>query len=383
MAEDDTNPGSNEQSPSAYSIGSDFDSQKYPIKEDSNLTSLPYVRASDEYANKKKAFLSFMHVPSQTQIYFKAFITTFTETYNSDWTAENVYGRADPIYLFRNTTRKITLGFEVLAESKSEAYQNLGRVQKLLQFLYPNYTTLTDPVTGQNDAFAQTISQSPLVRLKIMNLLHNQASEQNAGDYNDYVITGSSAGKGISTGASNGVLGAIDNITVNHNLENSDYGVFKGGEGIILPKIIDVNVAFSPIHEHPVGWRPNPTGDSGSPFLTPIFPYGVNLEANEPPETDTGANAIAGAPSEPKSEDSETGSYDDEEAPPRVDVDPPNQAALDDPYAASDSTTGEQYIAYGDDPYATSDVSAAADQAYIDSITSPTCDPALDPGCGG
>ena len=97
---------------------------------------LPYKRGSDALANGRGQLISFMHVPSQTKIYFKAFITNYNETYNSDWTSEVVYGRADPIYLFKQTQRKIALSFKVPAASEGEAFDNLGRVQKLIQEVY-------------------------------------------------------------------------------------------------------------------------------------------------------------------------------------------------------------------------------------------------------
>ena len=100
-------------------------------------------------------------------IYFKAFITTFTEAYASDWITEEIYGRADPIPIFKNTRRKITLGFKVPAVTTGEAYENLGKAQKLMQFLYPTY------IQQEPDAVSQTISRSPMVRIKFMNLLRN------------------------------------------------------------------------------------------------------------------------------------------------------------------------------------------------------------------
>ena len=60
-----------------------------------------FVDGSDAYANNRKLFISFHHVPTGKDVFFKAFITAFNETYNSDWSSESVYGRADPIYLFK------------------------------------------------------------------------------------------------------------------------------------------------------------------------------------------------------------------------------------------------------------------------------------------
>ena len=47
----------------------------------------PLVDGSDALANKGLV-IGFHHVPSSTEVYFKAFITAFNETYSSDWNSE-------------------------------------------------------------------------------------------------------------------------------------------------------------------------------------------------------------------------------------------------------------------------------------------------------
>tara|TARA_Y100000296_G_scaffold83530_1_gene114588 strand:- start:813 stop:1868 length:1056 start_codon:yes stop_codon:yes gene_type:complete len=290
---------------------SDFDSQKFET--DSNVGTL--AKGTDGYANHRGAYISFQHVPSKRSVKFKAFITAFNESYNSDWATETVFGRVDPIYLFKSTTRKITLGFKLPAESASEAFENLGRIQKLLQFLYPNYTVLDDPLGEQSGVFAQTISQSPMIRLKVMNLLADATTAMDVptdpvrgkglGDFDYY--TGGGPGLGIVGG---GLLGVIDNVTVNHNLEGND-GVLHASDGVILPKLIDVNLNFSPIHEHPIGWSDrkelykdkNVSITQVSQPLNALFPYAINLldghptngiEVNITPEGIAASQAISG-----------------------------------------------------------------------------------------
>ena len=273
MAEDKKKPLPTYKIASGHArLDDDFNAQKYtdnpfggPLRSplDGKLHPQYYVKGSDAYANHKDMVIGFEHVPSQTFVSFKAFITNFQETYNSDWTSETVYGRIDPIYLFKNTTRDISLAFKVPAESESEAFENLGRVQKLIQFLYPNYTTLIDPNTGQPDVFANTISQSPLVRLKVMNLLTDTSGRPSS------TYKGAVEHKG-PLGGSRGLLGAIQNISINHGLEG-DQGVFNEGRGVVLPKLIEVTLSFRPIHEGPLGWKKRNS-------LNPRFPYGADLD---------------------------------------------------------------------------------------------------------
>ena len=244
-----------------------------------------YSDGSDAYANYKDTVLSFRNVRNNSDVFFKAFITAFNETYTPNFNATEVFGRTDPIQQYKNTTRNITLAWKLPASSESEAYENLGKVQELLKMLYPTYLS-------EN---ALTLSQAPLVRLKVMNLLQKNKSEpipayqttnpENL--YNDYM--------GIS-GAQNGLLGVITSCTVNHNLEGPE-GVFEKEQiGTILPKLIDINISFTPLHEQTLGYG---TSDSMD-----YFPYGVELFGGEQSD---GRNYVGGgAGKEIKRKDLET-----------------------------------------------------------------------------
>ena len=196
--------------------------------------------------------------------------------YTPSWQSEEVFGRADPIHSFKQTTRAINLTFVVPAASESEAYENLAKTQNLIQFLYPNYSSL--------DASAQTISQGPLLRLKVMNLLQNMAGAKPMGSqaatqalelknkdsyYTEYKSRGSSP--------QHGLLGFISSFTVNHNIENRESGVFEKAQNTILPKTIEIVVSYTPIHEHVLGWN-------GEKFANEAFPYGATLYDVDGPE---------------------------------------------------------------------------------------------------
>ena len=62
---------------------------------------------------------------SDSVVSFYAFITSFSDSMNSSWNEEQVYGRPDPIGTFQNTTRKISLAFDVPAGDIIEAKINL------------------------------------------------------------------------------------------------------------------------------------------------------------------------------------------------------------------------------------------------------------------
>jgi len=222
-------------------------------------TDASYSDGSDAYANFAETVVSFLHLPSQKSIFFKAFISQFTEQYNSNWVPEHVFGRSDAIQMFKGTTRNISLGIKIPAATAGEAYENLGKVQGLTQFLYPTYAKVDQ---------AQTISQSPLVRLKIMNLIRQAPTatgdiDTMGANYDSYSST---------SDPTRGLLGVIKNLNVDHHLAD-DTGVVEKQANTVLPKLITINISFDVIHEHPLGWDEN----NPSSFSEKHFPYGVNL----------------------------------------------------------------------------------------------------------
>jgi hypothetical protein len=256
-----------------------FNYKKYAAPSDSIV-----VDGSDALANKG-VVVSFMHMPSGKELFFKAFINTFNETYSSDWTGETVYGRADPIYLFKQTQRKISIAFMVPASSAGEAYENLAKAQMLVQFLYPMYTEIQS---------ATTIAQSPLVRMKFSNLLQSVDDSTTVNTKNPGETY---AAYKSSNDASQGLLGAITSLTINHNLDNLDMGAIeKGAEGALealLPRNIEVVIEFAPIHEHTVGWL-GKDGSEDVEFAAPNFPYGAQLAGSEGSAQDTGTGGGTG-----------------------------------------------------------------------------------------
>ncbi len=273
-----------------------FDVRKYQ-NENSTL-----VDGSDALANKKELVISFYHEPSGRSVFFKAFITAFTETYNSNFTPHEAFGRTDPIYQYKNTTRKISLTFEVPAASEGEAYENLGRVSALEQMLYASYAG--DPNNALN------ITQAPLIRLKVMNLLQKQSLGSTGGATTPQ--GGGGAGSNIedkketfqiyssTSDSSRGLLGIIDNLSVNHNIAGDDSVFHKtkvetdpetqksklvGVPNTILPKNIELSLGFSPIHETTLGWQ-------GEKQINSLFPYNVVTEQTDQKGNGTAANPL-------------------------------------------------------------------------------------------
>ena len=256
-----------------------FNSQRYG-------GGLPDV--TDAYGNNG-FYISFHHLISGKNLKFKAYLSSFNESYTSDYAAEPVFGRSDPIYAFRSTTRSIALSFKAVASSIQEGYENLAKIQVLSQFLYPAYT---------EDNSATTISQAPLIRLKMMNFVNDAKKlippPTTDGEGETMRASSVYSSYKVSTEPEDGLLGVITSMTVMHNLEG-DAGVFEKTDGTVIPKYIEVTISFSPIHEHTLGWNEN------KEFYQNSFPYGTALaregaaegeEEVQPPEEQLNDNDV-------------------------------------------------------------------------------------------
>ena len=226
--------------------------------------SLPYViDGADALANTHFQTIDFEHVPSETSVSFKAFVQALNETYNSDWSEEPIYGRSDPIRMFKQTSRSITLSFIAPAATEGEGFENLAKVQKLVTFLYPNYTDV------QN---ALSISQAPLIRLKVMNLIGSMIATAPGLSFSEMTTGAATQNPHLTT---KGLLGIVSNISINHNIDNPEIGVFATAPGVIIPKAIEIAIDFKVIHEQHLGW------DDDS-FSSENFPYNVSLRHSNP-----------------------------------------------------------------------------------------------------
>ena len=183
-----------------------------------------------------KQFINFFHVATGYEVFFKAFIKTFSDTYQSKWNPEAGYGRMDSIQIFDRTSRAITLGFSVPAASVEESVQNFKKLSILTQMLYPTF----DPSKDSFGVKAQTIKAAPLWRVKFMNWVQDASTAQ----------TVSRVFRSDVTQSGQGLLAACNGFTFSPNME---VGVFQKGTSI-YPKEFNLQMTLNIIHEHPLGF---------------------------------------------------------------------------------------------------------------------------------
>ena len=208
-----------------------------PYKNSKNEHAGPLLQGAQHMFGVQGNDLTILHVPTREKVIFPAFLDMFSDAYNSQWTAEDVYGRMDPISTFVNTKRAISVSWFVPADSFEHAARNLAKVNMLIGFLYPLYD-------NSRLGGATVINQGPLMRISFGNLIRN-----------------------ASTGS--GLLGYVNGITFDPLLEygmfnrksvaGSSAGAGKAGKNSQMneyyPKTFRLNFEFTVLHEHELGYR--------------------------------------------------------------------------------------------------------------------------------
>jgi hypothetical protein len=108
-------------------------------------------------------------------------ITNFSQTWNSSYNEEVVYGRIDPIPTFSNTTRTISFGLDLITPSVDNiqyAESQIARAQsmtvgRLAQMCYPGY----EAQGGTTEFNMSTLKSAPLVKIRYANLISGDEQE--------------------------------------------------------------------------------------------------------------------------------------------------------------------------------------------------------------
>jgi hypothetical protein len=182
---------------------------------------------SSEYANKTGAMLIFQSMINEKVVVFKAFMTSFSQNFQSAWNQEKVYGRIDPVATFDSTTRTINVAWDIPAYDLEDAKNNLHKCAVLVQMLYPSYTGTaqssggTETITNSN-----TMQKTPLLKLKYANLIANFSNN----------------------GTNEGLLGYITSVSWTPNLEAGMFVNTTGGQQL-YPKLIQLSCDFNVLHQ--------------------------------------------------------------------------------------------------------------------------------------
>ena len=111
---------------------------------------------------------------------FHAFLSSLTDGYTANYTSTDGFGRMDPVQTYKNTTRAVSFTFNVVATSEKDHAQMWYSINKLVNMVYPQWSE-GDTITGEGgetftQPFSQTIAASPMLRVRIGDVIHSNYS---------------------------------------------------------------------------------------------------------------------------------------------------------------------------------------------------------------
>lgn len=126
----------------------------------------------------------FQDLRTNELVSFHAFLSTLTDRYNAGYARSNSIGRADPIRIYQNTDRSINFTFNLVATSREDFDEMWFKLNKLTTLLYPQYTKgrkvqSPDGSTQFIMPFSQVMSASPMIRLRIGDVVRSNYSKFN------------------------------------------------------------------------------------------------------------------------------------------------------------------------------------------------------------
>tara|TARA_Y100000592_G_scaffold101142_2_gene185957 strand:- start:12659 stop:13528 length:870 start_codon:yes stop_codon:yes gene_type:complete len=241
----------------------------------SNTTSFDPVLGALEESGY---LIEFVHLASQKTAVFPAWITDFSDSFNSDWSSEKVFGRNDPIGSFAGTTRTINLALKIPSYSLREARENMHQLEHLVANMYPSYE-----VDGKD---THTMSSYPLIKVKFANLIKNAnfrvnklnafkaglACWMNSVSFTPDLEAGfhhPPGGAVLHSSPSNIYKDYNGNFGNNKNAPNKSH--------TFIPKAFDFQCSLQVVHEHKLGWKDHKWlgGRGSSDEENTAYPYGI------------------------------------------------------------------------------------------------------------
>ena len=197
------------------------------VRDYTDLFGRRFADQTDALFTKGGQYISFTHIPTGTEIRFKAFLKSFNDTYRQQWTPTSGYGRMDDIQTYKGTSRNIRIAFDVPAASIQESKTNMQKISTFAQMMYPVF----DGALG-----GQTIKSAPFVKVKFM----NWAQSDSGG------LLGTLSGFSFAPNLAVGVFQTAANKTSEGNTQK---------KSTIYPKMFSISTSLKVIHETELGWK--------------------------------------------------------------------------------------------------------------------------------
>ena len=156
------NPGSRSRTRSSYTRGSDggraLDKLNASYIYKSNVDD--GYESTEIYSDIIPFIISILNNDTQVggsyrkNMHFRAFIDSFSDSYDADWSPIEYMGRAEKLYKYKGFGRKISMAFTVVAQSREEITAMYDKLNFLASSLAPEYLdSLTSGYMAGNIAY--------------------------------------------------------------------------------------------------------------------------------------------------------------------------------------------------------------------------------------
>lgn len=160
---------------------------------------------------------------------FGAYLKSFRDSYKTNKKSDQVYARMDPITIYQNTNRIISIQFVVPSTGLEDAQQNLRNIQTLIKLQYPEYN---------NIKVTSGIATPPVCELQFQNL---------------------------ATEGNNALFGFFDGVDFDPIV---DSGFFIDQHHNLYPKEFNVALSFGVLHTQSLGWENKKWKAGSGPYDT-------------------------------------------------------------------------------------------------------------------
>jgi hypothetical protein len=179
-----------------------------------------------------------------TYMNFRAYIDSFSDSYNANWKDQSYMGRGEKFYKYEGFSRDISLAFTVVAQSQGEMNGMYQKLNYLASSLAPYYT-------------GQGYMAGNLVKLTVGDYIYEQVGFISSITYD--IPEESSWELSLTPG-----IGIAGKEKRKENDPNPDE----------LPFMVKVTgFKFTPIHQFRPGIQPNPSKGIGKRFITNQIPF--------------------------------------------------------------------------------------------------------------
>lgn len=165
---------------------------------------------------------------------FHAFLTSLSDSFTPQFESVEGVGRIDAVKIYKNTQRKIELSFIVAATSAKDFDVMWIKVNKLVSYVYPQYTqgrTVFDGDTVKSSSnvftqpFSQVIGASPVIRMRIGDVVRSNYSKFNLARLFGYGTLGMKV-EGVSLDTA--VMSSGDALTIANRVQAKMKQIYDG-----------------------------------------------------------------------------------------------------------------------------------------------------------